>query len=1001
MYCFRCGETRGGAHASCYVEATVEEKVKTVEEAGGDYVIRVRVAVCAYVTGEREVHDAEIGCMGLLGDISEALNVHPCPIFPEDIVVPATPANFTILSYMFDVGRAGVSARMVPASTASFFSASVLCFVPKPSHYGLVLAGIPSRLRNALLDFQIKGVLFGLAREGRVLIADEMGTGKTVQALALAACYRTDWPVLVVTPAAVRSMWAEQIEQWLGEWLLPSDIHVICASNDQLYDSTKALRPKVTIVSYHMLHRLRTSIGSWKWGVVICDESHHIFTAQKDGTENGITLVTLDVVSSARRAILLSGTPSLNRPFQLFNQVNALRKGLLGGKRFHFASSYCRGTQRFIKLGSHLVAQVRCGGITHSGELNALLRRAVMIRRLKKDVMLQLPPLWRTVIRLQPNMREIKEGEKARESADAKGAMSQYQRDGLLKVPEAQEWVSAKVMDSPDSQGSGIKLVMFAHHRTVMDALQRSFELDPHFRRSGCKPVLRIDGSVSQKMRLDRLRAFKEQPATCIMLVSTMAGGEGIDISFASAAVFVELPPQVHHLRQAEDRLHRRGQKSGVHVFYMVLSPGSHDEDRWFNMSSKLYNVTSAINTDLRPESLYVDNFNCEGVLQDREDGGDFGCMNGSEQDCEVSSGNERNIVASGVEDGHTNVLQLEGLTLQSVADKNMIQLQNSTSFFAKSDTSSEDERIKGDNSPSFFFEVSRHTGRLHLHRSLDGGKPKGNFSVGSLLRVVNSATREVLQQELPREMRRSTEAIRLACQFVDDFRALRPRERARLIGRILAPPLEESIRGLSHALPGTTSRYARLLDGVTVAHVNFKGLHRTRIITIRQRQIKSYVQRISCGAALCIGCNVGDAGVGANGEPEQFRDLFCSKECYESYSSKKSGSILRQVVRNRDGGVCDFCKVDCVALFERLLSLSTRGDRKRLLDEIDSRWWKDCRRQASHLITAPREGLVWEADHVVGVAEGGGACDSDNVRTLCVPCHLQRSKKQATNRAK
>ncbi len=217
MYCFRCGETRGGAHASCYVEATVEEKVKTVEEAGGDYVIRVRVAVCAYVTGEREVHDAEIGCMGLLGDISEALNVHPCPIFPEDIVVPATPANFTILSYMFDVGRAGVSARMVPASTASFFSASVLCFVPKPSHYGLVLAGIPSRLRNALLDFQIKGVLFGLAREGRVLIADEMGTGKTVQALALAACYRTDWPVLVVTPAAARSMWAEQIEQWLGE----------------------------------------------------------------------------------------------------------------------------------------------------------------------------------------------------------------------------------------------------------------------------------------------------------------------------------------------------------------------------------------------------------------------------------------------------------------------------------------------------------------------------------------------------------------------------------------------------------------------------------------------------------------------------------------------------------------------------------------------------------------------------------------------------------------
>ncbi len=981
MYFFRCGETRGGAHASSYIEATVEKKVETVEEVGGgQYVVRIRAAICAYVTGEREMRDAKIGCIGLLDDISEALNVYPRPIFPEDIIVPATSGNFAILSYIFDKPRAGVSARMVPAPTASFFCALAPCLIPKLSHRGLVLAGIPSRLRDALLDFQIEGVLFGLAREGRVLIADEMGTGKTVQALALAACYRTEWPVLVITPAAVRSMWAEEIERWLGEWLLPSDIHVICASNDQLYEPMTALRPKITIISYHMLQRLRTSIGSWKWGVVICDESHHICTSEKEGAENSMTLITLNVLRSATRVLLLSGTPSLNRPFQLYNQVDALRKGLLGDRRFHFAASYCRGTRRFIKLGDRPVAQVRCGGITHSGELNALLRHAVMIRRLKKDVMFQLPPLWRTVIRLQPDMREIKEGGKARESAHAKGDMSQYQREGLLKVPEAQEWVTEKVtMDCSGPQGSGMKLVLFAHHRTVMDALQRSFELNPHFKSSGCKPVLRIDGSVPQNVRLDRLRAFKEDPAACVMLVSTVAGGEGIDISFASAAVFVELPPQVHHLRQAEDGLHRRGQKSSVNVFYMVLPPGSHDEERWANMSSKLHNVTSAINADLHPKSLIVDKFSLEGILQDRKGDEDFGCRNGSEQDCGNFTTKERKGVASGVEDGYTNGVQLNGgLSLQSVADTNVTQLQNATSFFAKSDTSStEKERIRRDNSNTscFFFEVSRHTGRLHLHRSLEGGKPKGNFSIGSLLRVINSATREVIEQELPCEMRSSVDAIRLACEFVDEFRNFRPRERARIMGRILAPPLEATIRNLAHALPGTTSRYTRL-DGDTGAHVDdLLGLQRTRMITIRQRRNKSsYVQRISCGASpLCIGCNVGDAGVGVNGQPERLRDLFCSRECYESYGSKKSGSILRKVVRNRDGGVCDFCKVDCVALFERLQSLSTRSDRKRLLNDVDSRWWKYCRAQASRLIIAPREGLVWEADHVVGVAEGGG----------------------------
>ena len=57
-------------------------------------------------------------------------------------------------------------------------------------------------LQNALMPFQREGVLFGLKNRGRVLIADEMG--KTLQAIALAAVYRNEWPVLVVCPSALR-----------------------------------------------------------------------------------------------------------------------------------------------------------------------------------------------------------------------------------------------------------------------------------------------------------------------------------------------------------------------------------------------------------------------------------------------------------------------------------------------------------------------------------------------------------------------------------------------------------------------------------------------------------------------------------------------------------------------------------------------------------------------------------------------------------------------------
>jgi SWI/SNF-related matrix-associated actin-dependent regulator 1 of chromatin subfamily A len=56
---------------------------------------------------------------------------------------------------------------------------------------------MPASLRGALMPFQRDGVQYGLARRGRVLIADEMGVGKTVQALALAACYQVGTCVLV------------------------------------------------------------------------------------------------------------------------------------------------------------------------------------------------------------------------------------------------------------------------------------------------------------------------------------------------------------------------------------------------------------------------------------------------------------------------------------------------------------------------------------------------------------------------------------------------------------------------------------------------------------------------------------------------------------------------------------------------------------------------------------------------------------------------------------
>ncbi|GJP76976.1 hypothetical protein CLOP_g7415 [Closterium sp. NIES-67] len=290
---------------------------------------------------------------------------------------------------------------------------------------------LPGQLRRALLPFQREGVKFAVQRGGRCLIADEMGVGKTIQAIAAAAWYMAEGPVLIVCPACLRLQWAEQLERWLP-FLRPSQIHVVFGQRDDLVEedpgegspgvgtdgsmkghtdkangrgalvkvlqpcpaTSKAIgqAPAVVITSFTMAGRLRRTLMRRRggWGMVIVDEAHVLRTGRKpyDCLE---TRVVVDVIRRTKRAILLTGTPSLSRPFDMFNLVDSLWPGLLGMSKYEFARNYCdreRDSKDFSR-GIRL------------RELHILLSHTVMIRRLKSEVVLQLPPKRRQVIRLR------------------------------------------------------------------------------------------------------------------------------------------------------------------------------------------------------------------------------------------------------------------------------------------------------------------------------------------------------------------------------------------------------------------------------------------------------------------------------------------------------------------------------------------------------------------------------------------------------------------------
>jgi 5-methylcytosine-specific restriction protein A len=117
-------------------------------------------------------------------------------------------------------------------------------------------------------------------------------------------------------------------------------------------------------------------------------------------------------------------------------------------------------------------------------------------------------------------------------------------------------------------------------------------------------------------------------------------------------------------------------------------------------------------------------------------------------------------------------------------------------------------------------------------------------------------------------------------------------------------------------------------------------------------------------GHALCRRC-------GAEVLPP--RRTFCSEPCVHEWRLRTDVSYVRAQVFRRDHGICAICHTDTAKLSSGLRRLNFRG-RKRRCAELG--------------IPYSRIKSLWDADHIVPVAEGGGECDLGNLRTLCIPCH-------------
>uniref|UniRef100_A0A3Q3C4P7 Zinc finger, RAN-binding domain containing 3 n=1 Tax=Haplochromis burtoni TaxID=8153 RepID=A0A3Q3C4P7_HAPBU len=461
------------------------------------------------------------------------------------------------------------------------------------------LSGLPHKLLHRLMPFQREGVEFALSRSGRCMIADEMGLGKTVQAIAVAYTFRQEWPLLVVVPSSLKYPWIEELERWIPE-LQPGDINLVENKSHTIGIGSS----KVTVLGYGLLttdaRPLVEALSGQRFAVVVVDESHYLKSRNAARTK-----ILVPLIQSAKRAILLTGTPALGRPEELFMQIDALYP-----KRFgtwtDYAKKYCNAHYRYFGPRR----QWDCRGASNLDELHQRLSQ-IMIRRLKADVLSQLPPKIRQRIPFDLPKEAAKEAsasfaewERLMKSLGSGAATTDtpftqvmglvtqmYKQTAIAKAGAVKDYIKMML------EAEQLKFLVFAHHLTMLQACTEAvIEAKAGY--------IRIDGSVPSSERIQLVHRFQSDPETRVAILSIQAAGQGLTFTAASHVVFAELYWNPGHVKQAEDRAHRIGQTSSVNVHYLIAK-GTFDTVMWSMLNRKEKVTGSTLNG--RKEYLKAD----------------------------------------------------------------------------------------------------------------------------------------------------------------------------------------------------------------------------------------------------------------------------------------------------------------------------------------------------------------------------------------------------------
>ncbi len=418
---------------------------------------------------------------------------------------------------------------------------------------------LPSTLKAELRDYQSEGYNW-LARLAHLgiggCLADDMGLGKTLQSLAIILKHAADGPSLVVAPTSVSTNWQTEVRRFT-----PTLNIVTLPARDREQTIHRLGHFDLLITTYTLLQQETDLLAGVKWQTIILDEAQAI---KNSATKRSRAAMSLQ----AKFKLITTGTPIENHLGELWNLFHFINPGLLGtigafNERFAIPIERYHDREARLKLKK--------------------LIRPFILRRIKSQVLDELPPRTEITLDVEMNSEEAHFYEALRQNAldllednkDKKGRHLQILTeimklrqaccnprliDPNITIPSSKMEVFASVID---------ELIGGRHKALVFSQFIGHLKIIREYLNSRDIVYQYLDGSTPAKQRQQRIEAFQSGEGD-LFLISLKAGGLGLNLTAADYVLHMDpwWNPAIED--QASDRAHRIGQTRPVTIYRLV-----------------------------------------------------------------------------------------------------------------------------------------------------------------------------------------------------------------------------------------------------------------------------------------------------------------------------------------------------------------------------------------------------------------------------------------------